>query len=367
MVDSKGNGTGIQISFTADVQKALDGTAQLEAGLDDVDEKLDDVSDTSRKTTRRQTDDLEDLGRAGEEAYDQVGDSADKGFEKAGRAGTGAATAIGDGIKDIATDFDGSMESIGSSVAGSLSGVAAAVPGAAGVILGAGAAIAGGFAAQWQQATEETKKRISDMYDDMLQSGLDFLSKDYVTKQLGQLFNPGDDAAAQQTLDDVKKAAEDLGLSVQEVGIAWVTAGAQRDEVNARARAQLDELKAKLADLRTEAGDDPTIAQGQVIHGLQLQADALQGILDKTRDLDASQKDALDNTNAARDAIFDYQQGLTDAQKLAQGLADQIGKIPGQVDVNVRAIGDFAALDAELRKPRKLALDFVTRDGRRIY
>src|SRR5690606_10203328 len=112
-----------------------------------------------------------------------------------------------------------------------LGGLATAIPGIGIALAGLGAA-GGLFYNQWAQAAEDTEERISSMYDDMLESGQNYLSADFINQALAEL------AKDDGRMADVTRRAEDLGLAVEDVMIAEVTAGNERDRVMSKARDQ---------------------------------------------------------------------------------------------------------------------------------
>lgn len=359
---------GIDAGVIAPLEDAEQALKDLgdQKSLDNLENDLEAAQDASKKLareTKRTADDIEDEYR---KAYAKLKSESKEGFGGASEAAQGFKEEALQNFAETASSFDGSLESMVDMAQSTLGGLATSIAGPIGIIAAGAGAAGGALVAAMMQSTEKAKQLVKDMYDDMLQSGLDFLSAEYVTNQLNDLFSNDERAG---DLAAVKKAADELGMSVTDVGIAWVTSGEKRDEVNARATEQLDKLKTKLADLRDEAAKNPgDQAQGQVIHGYQLQADALQGILDKMSELDGTQRGATENVNLGREAVNKYQDSLTDAQKIAQGLVDTVGKVPKDLrtDIHVKAVGDFTELDAELRKPRRVSVDLVTRSGTRV-
>lgn len=255
---------GISISFAADVRGFLKGTGDASKALEDVSDSLDDLvsdadkadevgdalADAVREGAKLAGNDLDRLAtvmegvadgirqeadRAGEEigteikagadkaetagenlekkfrdvfdtvekkakdAGDTVGRETKRGFDQADTAAGNLKDEAKENFAEMASSFDGSMTSIADAAQGTLGGLALS-GGPIGLAAAAIGAVAGGFYTQWKQSSEESAKRVSEMYDDMLESGNNFLSESYIQEQAWQVLKGESDLINKQNL-----------------------------------------------------------------------------------------------------------------------------------------------------------------------
>lgn len=163
-------------------------------------------SRNTRRATDEAGDDFKRLGRTAKDSLDDIGTAGNHSFGHGGIASEAV-----DEFKDearqnfgeVVSSFDGSMGSIQDLAQGTLGGLAASFTGPLGLAVGAGGAAIGllsGFYQAWQQKQQETDEAnaqdVASMFDDMLESGKDYLSADFLNKTI------------QQNADDAKKWAE---------------------------------------------------------------------------------------------------------------------------------------------------------------
>jgi len=259
---------GINISFVSDVRSFIKGTDDIERAMDDVGDSLDDVSKDAKTAGDKIERSLSDAGKDAEQSsdkmeksfrkdFDKVADHAKDAGDKIERSAKGSMTKAGDAsgdfkretmanVSETASSFDGSMEGISDMVQGTMGGLAE-LPG---VGLGiAGLAAAGGaVAAMWTKHTEAIKAQVEGMFEDMIESGEDYLSQSYIQEQYWAIVQGSDDAILKQ--GELNKIVEMTGLTMGKVALAY--AGDQ----DAIAHLQ-DVLNGKLADqvaLTQEAG-----------------------------------------------------------------------------------------------------------------
>lgn len=150
----------IQIDFISNVRDLLRGTKSTEDALDDVADSLDDVARDGDQALGRLEDSFRDLARKARDSKDDVQDVGKKGFKAAGDASAEFKSEALANLSEVTSSFDGSMESVGDLVQGTLGGVASNIP-----IIGlaaAGAAAAVGTITDAFVKTDEATKEARD-------------------------------------------------------------------------------------------------------------------------------------------------------------------------------------------------------------
>lgn len=350
MVNSKGNGSGITINFLANVKDALDGTKKLEDGVENVGEKLDDVSDTAKNSGRTQESTLRDIERASKDTYDGVGDSADKGFGKATSSAKQAGQQIGDGLKDLATDTDHSIASVGSSVGGILAGIGSLVP-VAGVAIGAViGAVSAGLTKQWDDAAKDMEARTKTMYDAMLESGKNYLTQEQISKGIDVI--TGDPKQLQKAV----KYANDLGLAVSDVVNAMAADGPQREALLDRLNTKMQTNASAWRDALDPITRASTRAAGQNLRGI---ADDFDNITESTTNSSYA-------TQINRQAQEDSTRSYNETGEAVRGVGKAIDELPHGKTIKVDI--DTSAIDRYLKNPKTLRINaqVFNRDGKRV-
>lgn len=189
-----------------DLGKALDTTADA---LDDVAREGDKAGDKLERSFR---DMVQDAGKA-EKAIKDVGD---KGFAEMGDNVRGFKDEAVQNFSEVASSFSGDITQMADGVQGLAGGLASALTPGIGIPVAILGAAAGAFLQSWISASEDSKERVSAMYDDMIESGSRFLSEDFVNKALGEL---GQDAGK---LADARERAARSGAEEADVLRAMV-------------------------------------------------------------------------------------------------------------------------------------------------
>src|SRR5690606_7412831 len=98
-------------------------------------------------------------------------------------------------------------------VQGTLGGLAGSIPGVGIALAGIGA-VAGAVYAKWEENTEKIKARVSAMYDDLLASGAEYLSQEYIQDQASAILKGDEEAriGRQQLNEAVKYTGLEAGL-----------------------------------------------------------------------------------------------------------------------------------------------------------
>ncbi len=156
----------------------------------DLTEALDDAGDAASKTGKKMGDDLGDGTRRMSEGVKDFKDEATQNFS------------------EVASSFSGDMDSAIDLVQGTLGGLASSTGLGAPLAIGLAGlgALAGSFYTQWQENAEKTEERISAMYDDMLESGQNFLSESYIQENLSEIVKSED------RLNEATRLSNQLGI-----------------------------------------------------------------------------------------------------------------------------------------------------------
>lgn len=248
----------IKISIVDDVKSFLSGAGKAEDALDDVAGALDDLAREAQQSGRATGDDLaqgvdrgteqaedsvqkleksfrdmaRDAGKHSKDAGDDVGRNVKAGYRDAEQAAerfgdtakreTGRAAETTEEFRDearsnfseVTSSFQGDMTSAVDLVQGTLGGLAGSIPGGVGLAMGGLAVVAGTFAALWQEAAEATKARLGDMYDDMVESGNDFLSESLIQQEVRKIMLNEDERVTDYAaaLDIAGKSGLDLAV-----------------------------------------------------------------------------------------------------------------------------------------------------------
>lgn len=368
----------IELKFLANVTSFLKGTRDVEGSLDKVADSLDDVAhDSARaadsmgddfaeaardvdRSTERMEQSFADLARSAKADMDKAGDAVQRNVGHSGRGPMALQEFKSEAIQNLsetASSFDGSMDSIADGIQGTFGGLAAGLTGPLGLAAGAIAIVGGTFAAQWAASSEEAKESVSAAYDDMLESGLNFLTQQAVQAQVSDLVNSDD-------YDKLREQAKLLGVSVGEIATAWTTSGEARDAALSGSRKNIRDLNAELQGLI----DAQSSGTGKLMAGKSSEAAAIrdqirdyQKIIDKIEAQADSQSLAEDKVKATRDAVREiegeWQRSGKAAEEAAKKAADENAKT---IDAAKKAAGELGK-----SKPLKLHVDLDTTAAKR--
>lgn len=341
-------------SFASGVQKGIieplgDAAAILEdigrEGGRDI-EQIERAARDSQRETKEVREAFSDLQKeirdTGRKARTDFANPMNDATSSAGRGLRNFRDEAKQNFAEVASSFDGTAQGIADGIQGTLGGAAIAVGGVAGLAIGTLGAIGGAVVQRITEDAELAEERVKEMYDSFIDSGLNYLTEEQALAALSVITGDPEKIAALQ------QQAQDLGLPIETVLAAQVQKGEERNVVLARANELLDDSLTKLED-------------GTYSDGTRLTT--LEGIVDEYKKLNGEQDTALQGADLYRAAseVITGQEILTneEIQKRNRLLADT----PQQVAVTL--VPDETAIDAALRKPRKLKLNIegVTRNG----
>lgn len=319
----------ITLGFAADTTEVERGTDRIADSLDDVNRKLDEVGQTG-----------EDAGQAAAGGLDEAGGSA---TDVTGKLG-----ALGDVASNV---LEGDIAGGARSAAGALSGLAALIPGI-GTAIGAGLALAANaFIGSWEKAAKANEERIRSMYDDMIKSGNDFASTNFVNSSISDVLN--DEARLTEVKNDAATAGVRVSLALR------AEAGDQL---------ALASMLQSVRDRREEltAAQEAYIAKNGVVNA---SLDEQLGGLDQLEVALGTYGTASDTAASKADL---YRDATENAGTATGNLGDAIDNLPDSVFVGIEvdtvaAQKKFDAFIADLRNRHiPIVADVVDRYGRSL-
>jgi hypothetical protein len=272
---------GISINFLADVRDFLRGTKNVEEELDDVADSLDDVARDGDKATEKLEGSFKDLARQAKASGDDIEKGLGGGFDNTSRLGGEAATEIKDEFKsnlsEVTSSFDGSVESMGDLVQGTLGGLVSSL-GPLGMAVGAAGALGVGvLIAEITKAAEEaeaSKARIREMGLAIIESGADVAGLENFNEQLKLIITNADEAP--KKLEDIKNLAKDFPSLADDVGLMATAFAGNADAIEGSLDVLNELIKAEEA--RTGQGYEGAVAVNEALYDnkealLQIQAE----------------------------------------------------------------------------------------------
>lgn len=377
---------GFKLSLVPDVAPFVAGMAKAQESLEDTADSLDDLARTAQTQARTagqdiakgidggtekatgSVDDLvvsfREMAKAGQRASKDTGDDIGRNIKDGTDEAEGGLKEFGEEAnstaRETAASFDGSADSI----TGAFQEVAAnafAGFGPAGALAGlALAAGLGTFWASWTENAEKSKQTVSDMYQDMLDSGAEFVSKEFITQQISAIYD-----AAQEGVIKVKELRELANASdIAEPLLARALVG---DE---QARQEVTTAIAEQRLAINEALDQATAKGENIAPVLAPAIQALQDIEDRISGSAEGFTEAQQNAEAARaaiDRIIAPTQGVAasaeDARAKYNGLGQEISKMPTVITPTVDMSEAERNVREFLSRPRRLVIGVSATPG----
>lgn len=318
------------------------GPEQLERGMEDAQDASEKLKKETKETARVIEQEFRDSYRKMKDASESATTKAKAGLkdvkQEAGQSG-----------REGAASFSGEWEDVGDfvqeTIANGLGGFGP-IGAVAGIALAAGF---GAFTAQLQKDAEAAEERVSNMYDDMIDSKNNFLSESYLSDAVGALF--GDP----EKMKEIARAAKVAGLEIADVAAAYA---GDADAINLVYEALDNAADAQIA--LQKAGEEYNT---QTIVNARAAQSAIRGIEDST-------DSATERAAAYTDTVDKYGQKWKDADKAAEAAAVTVGKI-GDKDVKVKVSGDTRQLTADInralaKKQIDLVVNAIDKYGRKI-
>lgn len=232
---------GVQVPVIADVSQSMRATKDLAGGFDKVADSLDEVARTgnlagsdvdrslgkvetaateaTRTVERKFRDAFDEVKRTTSRATDDVARTTRADMERASQGVEDLNRNAASNAKEFAASWDGSaqgaLDSVQGFIAESLEGF-----GTMGVVGGVAlAAIGGALLTSMNEATEQSKQRVRDMFDDMRASKAAYLSEQSIDDELAKIASSADDAVISWA--KVEEAAKTAGVTSGTVARAY--------------------------------------------------------------------------------------------------------------------------------------------------
>ncbi len=355
---------GFKFSIASDVREVLRGNEAMEQGFEDTADSLDDlareaqraggkvsseldgvakdVDSASDKLEKKFRDAFKEVERGAKSAGDEVGDRLKDGSRKAEDGVDRVSESVGEfkdeakqNFSEVASSFSGGIDGAADLVQGTLGGLAGSLAGPAGLAAGVLAGIGGAMFTSFQENAANSEQRISDMYQDMIESGNKYVSEGYLKQAVQDIIDSAEGAAI--SYDDLLKAAETSGISAGDLARAY--AGSADDIAAAQAviADKQDEIRAKFDGAPLDGPARQRVAQLQDI------SNALE---DQSGDLDSASAKA-DLYNEAISAFPSEKR--TDVQLFTNQAQEQLDSWTRQVPtVSAQAAIDTTQADRDL-------------------
>lgn len=277
---------------TRDTDRGLDDIADAsrdaERGLKDVEDAADDAA---RVLDRDLTKALKDAEDQAERTGKRVGDDSERGFRRASDATDEFKDEARQNFGEVASSFTGDMDSAADLVQGTLGGLAGSLAGPAGALAGVGAGVFGAWYASAQENAEKTEQRVQEMFDDLVESGAEYLSKDFLAQRLQDIYKNTEDAVV--SWERLEEIVRYTGATEQEVALAF--AG------DANARVALTE---RIREKQRETGEDAKrldLEHSQTFRDAEARFESYLGDLERQDD---ELLKATDMVNGYRAAVY---------------------------------------------------------------
>lgn len=318
------------------------GPEQLERGLEDAQDATEKLKKETKETARVIEQEFRD-------SYRKMKDSSESATTKAKAGLNDVKSEAKQAGAEGAASFSGEWEDVGAFVQETLAnGLSGFGP------LGATAGIAlalgfGTFLAQAQKDAEAAEERVSNMYDDMIDSKNKFLSEAYLSDAVSALV--GDP----EKLKEITKAAELTGLAIADVTAAYA---GDADAIKLVDQALDDAADAQLALQKAQKDYNADVI---------VTARSAQSAI---RQVDESTATAGKQASAYLETVDKFGPSWSAADKAAQKTAESVAKI-GNKDVTVKVKGNTKQLELDIKKATvqqtlDLVINTIDRTGRKL-
>lgn len=346
--EAKDTGNGLEKYFGSAADEVERELRDLQKKGENAFEGIDDsAKDAAKVIDRDLTDALKDVGKASKKAGDDIGDDIKRGTREAGE-GLGT---FKDEARETARESAASFSGTADDIADSFQEVAAnALSGFGPIGAAAGIALAAGFGTLYsriQGDTEKAKEAVSSMYQDMLESGADFLTKEHVAEQIKLIYDGADDAAIK--IKELRELATTADIPEPLLARALVGDKAAREEIATAISSQRLKINEALDEATAKGGNlAPTLAPAiEALLDIERKvAGTAEGFTEAQRNADAARAAINGVTGATQGAASSAE----DARSKYDGLGRKISEIPVNKTVTVRVEADLSAAQRAIKR-----------------
>ncbi|GLK17744.1 hypothetical protein [Herbiconiux flava] len=393
---------GVEIDVAMNVRKFQAGASDVEAGFEQVADSLDDLSKHGEKAGDELADGLKDGGKKGEAALQRVEDSfrdmtrasgrasgdvrsdnersersfkelADTAKRETKQAGDDLARNVKRGTDKAENGFDDlkdearqsaretaasfrEVSDVGDLIQETLANAFVGF-GPAGVAAGIAGAVGFGLLVEAiSSGADQNEQRVQDMYDDMIQSGNDFLSTELVSQGIQNIQkNTAEYAQAQQD-------AADTGVSLSTVLLAMAGDTEALNAVQTVRAEKMTELQQKQQEhIATTTTEDETLAaQINTLETMGLRYDSVA----------SSTETASAKVDIYRQAMEQAGGASEGASAKIQGVIDKVNALPPNRTIRIDV--DDSALEAAITRQQGRTIQInvdgqITRIGNQVY
>lgn len=325
----------IKISSDLDARGFLKGTENMEDALEDVSKELKDTSKDGDKALETLENSFAEAAKAAKDAGNDMQKGMSSGFKGVQDAGGEAAGEIkqefASNLSEVTSSFDGSVESMGDLVQGTLGGLVGSL-GPLGMAAGAAGAVGVGLViAKLTEAAEEaekSKERIKEMGLAIIESGADVAGLESFNEEMKLIITNSDDA--RKKLEDIEKLVDQYPQLAGDVGL-MAQAYAGNEEAMDGALAALEKI-IEQEKIRTGQGTEGAVSMNEALLDsketliqIQKETEAAKQIeqdwLNSGGAESLAKAEAINNINAAYDdaagSILDFkneESGVLDVQ-----------------------------------------------------
>jgi len=360
---------GIKDGVVEPVEDMVDALKDADRQADKTGDGLEDAMREAQRATENleeaQDDLYKTLDRGSKDGFKKVASHADQGLDRAGEASKEFKEEATANFSEVASSFSGDMDSAIDLVQGTLGGLAGSIPGVGLALAGLGAA-AGLFYNQWKEKTEAAKQRVQDMYDDMLESGQNFLSKDYIQEQINLIVTSSDGAALK--MKDLKRIAEGTGQSQADLLLAFAGDLDTRTRLIGDLTDQVVDYEGAVKrahDGTMTAQDQLTIASVEAIRKLKAQNEETG----KAAGAINAQREAVSKLNATQGRTYDDMvRNQGEVYDSLGTINDAIDQLPNKKAVDIKVNADTSKVQSQINnafknRTFKIGLDVKPRPG----
>lgn len=342
--------------------EAKDAGRDIERAMRDAQADTDDLKKAHK--------DLHDVIEKGSKtAYKKMGDASEKTSREASEDVEEFRDEAQSNFSEVASSFTGDMDSAVDLVQGTLGGLAGSVSGPLAIAFGGLAATAGVFYTKWNENAEKAEQRISDMYDDMLDSGESYLSESYQQETYWSILKNESEVIS---LDKTKEYARLAGVSYETVAMAWA---GNHEAMQLVQQGLYDEREALHEDSKTWSNEEAEARSSEIdgINNAIGKHQARRSEIEETTDRVNQERVAWElNGTASAQALKDTSEKAGEVQEALRGYHTALDDLPTDKEVKVKGVFDRTGLDrdlANLPKRHTVTVDFQAtgRYGRKIY